>query len=165
MLASKIAIAAAFVCSTIWPSTKTTAPAHFDENVKQEMLAQINRLRAKGCKCGNKYMPPAEPIAWNDRLEKAALGHANDMQRKKFFDHKGSNGSTFGARVKKAGYDWWSVGENISWGYDSFEDTLEGWKESPGHCRNLMSRDYSEMGVAKVGAYWVQDFGRQSWKP
>lgn len=159
MLASKIAITAAFVCSAIWPSDKPTVPTLFEDSAKLDMLAQVNRLRSEGCQCGRKYMPPVGPLAWNARLEKAALAHATDMQQHNFFAHKGSNGSGIGDRVKKTGYKWYAVGENIAEGYDDFEETLLAWKKSPGHCINLMRGGFTEMGIALVDDIWVQDFG------
>jgi len=30
---------------------------------------------------------------------------------------------------------------------------------SPGHCANIMNKNFREMGVARVGDYWTQDFG------
>jgi len=38
---------------------------------------------------------------------------------------------------------------------------IEGWLKSPGHCKNIMSQKYKEMGVARVGNYWTQTFGSQ----
>jgi uncharacterized protein YkwD len=35
---------------------------------------------------------------------------------------------------------------------------IDGWLKSPGHCKNLMDKSYKEMGVAKVGTYWTQEF-------
>lgn len=161
MIIAKIAFTSALVCTTFLPANNLELP----DTTKKEMLASVNNLRTKGCKCGNKYMPPVNSLSWNDRLENAAFAHAYDMYRKDFFSHKGSNGSSISARIKRAGYDWGAAGENISWGYDSFEDTMEGWIDSPGHCRNMMSSDFTEMGAAKVGRYWVQDFGAKRWMP
>jgi uncharacterized protein YkwD len=81
------------------------------------------------------------------------------MLRNEFFAHKGSNGSNIGDRAQKAGYKWRAVGENIASGYGSFSQTLLAWKDSPGHCRNLMSGSFTEMGLAEVDDIWVQDFG------
>jgi uncharacterized protein YkwD len=43
---------------------------------------------------------------------------------------------------------------------------MEGWLASPGHCENIMSPRFSEMGIAWVvdpkstsGVYWAQVFG------
>ncbi|MBI5915545.1 MAG: CAP domain-containing protein [Bacteroidetes bacterium] len=104
-------------------------------------------------------MPPVKHLAWNNRLEKAALAHATDMQRHHFFAHKSSNGKDIGDRADRAGYRWRAVGENIALGTGSFRETMLAWKDSPGHCRNLMGAGFTEMGVAQLGDLWVQDFG------
>jgi uncharacterized protein YkwD len=135
-----------------------------EDSEKQTMLEAVNRLRAEGCQCGGRYMPPVGPVRWNAKLEKAALAHASDMERNDFFAHKGSNGSGIGDRANKAGYRWRAVGENIADGYSSFEATLLAWKASPGHCRNLMNSGFDEMGVAKLDELWVQDFGASAGK-
>lgn len=133
---------------------------HFKlDSEKQIMLDEVNRLRSKGCHCGRKYMPPVRPLRWSARLEKAALAHARDMERNDFFEHRGSDGSSIGTRADRVGYRWRAVGENIAAGYDSFQDVLLGWKDSPSHCLNLMSSSYTEMGVVSIGGLWVQDLG------
>ena len=59
-----------------------------------------------------------------------------------------------------------AVGENIAAGATSAEEVMEGWLASPGHCENIMSPRFSEMGIAWVvdpksasGVYWAQTFG------
>lgn len=125
-----------------------------------QMLNLVNQLRREGCKCGSTYMPPVEKVSWNYDLEDSALRHAADMKNNDFFDHRGSDGSDVGQRVSEAGYSWQTVGENIAWGYRDIATVFQGWRDSPGHCRNLMNGKFRHMGVARVGNYWVQDFAR-----
>jgi uncharacterized protein YkwD len=105
-------------------------------------------------------MPPVAPVSWNADLEEAALRHAYDMQDNDFFDHTGSDGSDVSDRVSDTGYTWQTVGENIAWGYRNISSVFSGWKDSPGHCRNMMNANFSQMGSARIGDYWVQDFAR-----
>jgi uncharacterized protein YkwD len=81
------------------------------------------------------------------------------MFRKRYFSHKGSDGTGTGERITNAGYNWRFYGENIAQGYSSEKEVVAGWLSSPGHCANIMSKNYKEMGAAKVGDYWTQDFG------
>jgi len=37
---------------------------------QEEFVRQVNRYRTEGCHCGTTYMPPVEPISWNDKLPK-----------------------------------------------------------------------------------------------
>lgn len=139
-------------------SDKVSAPS----SVNKTMLLQlVNDTRKKGCNCGDTYYPPVTPLSWNDNLEKAALAHSNDMYRKGYFSHTGSDGTTSGERINRAGYAWKFYGENIAHGYQTEQDVIAGWLSSPGHCKNIMHKDFTEMGIARVGNYWTQDFGRR----
>lgn len=126
---------------------------------KTVLLQLVNDARKKGCNCGNAYYGPANPLTWNDQLEKAAYDHTKDMFQKRYFSHTGSDGTSSGERIINAGYTWKWYGENIAQGYRTEKDVVAGWLSSPGHCANIMNKDFKEMGVAKLGDYWTQDFG------
>lgn len=124
------------------------------------MLDQVNALRAEGCRCPDKiYYKPAPSLTWNDKLTKAARRHAEDMAKKKYFSHMSKDGSNFTDRVSKAGYNWQTVAENIAYGYTQPEDVVLAWKQSNGHCQNMMNPNFNEMGGARQGRYWVQELG------
>lgn len=126
---------------------------------KTVLLQFVNDARKKGCNCGETYYAPAPALTWNDQLEKAAYIHSSDMYQKKYFSHTGSDGSGSGERISATGYAWIFYGENIAAGYQTEKEVISGWLGSPGHCANIMNKNYREMGVAKVGDYWTQDFG------
>jgi len=130
-----------------------------EDTFKNEMLKLVNQLRKDGCRCGRKKMRPVPPVSWNNKLEQAALNHAKDMNANRFFEHEGSNGSSISQRIAKTGYDWRAVSENIYKGNDRARGVFQTWKDSPTHCKNMMDKSYKEMGVARKGLYWVQDFG------
>ncbi len=128
---------------------------------KNKLLDLINSYRRAGCNCGGQAMPPVGDVRWNDVLAQAAQAHGDDMARKNFFNHKGSDGSDAGARIQKQGYSYATYGENIANGYPNEKAVVEGWIKSPGHCRNIMDGRFKEMGVAVSGSYWTQVFGAQ----
>ncbi|RZA00756.1 MAG: CAP domain-containing protein [Sphingobacteriaceae bacterium] len=135
-----------------------------DKKFKQEFLEIINRTRTKGCKCGNTKMPPAPPLVWNDILEDAAMTHAKDMAKRKYFSHTGKDGRSSSDRIMDAGYKFdgyqsYLAGENIAFGQESIEEVMTGWFKSEGHCKNLMNAGFKEVGVAMYNNYWVQEFG------
>ncbi len=129
-------------------------------NFQTDMLGYVNALRTKGCKCDGIQMPLVSALKWNSLLENAAKRHANDMSKNNFFDHTGSDGSTLATRATAAGYAWSALGENIAKGYTSVPNVIDGWVKSSGHCKNMMSANFTELGAANVTAYWVQDFGK-----
>ncbi len=137
------------------------APSAIGNNEFQEaFLKQVNAYRTQGCKCGGKTMPGVPPLRWNDQLAAAARRHARDMADNAHFSHRGTDNSTAAQRITKTGYQWQAVAENIAWGYESVEAVVSGWIKSKGHCANIMSADYTEMGAARQGTYWVQTFGK-----
>lgn len=129
------------------------------EKVNKELLLQlVNVARSKGAKCGSKWYPPAPPLSWNPQLEKAAVGHSSDMYSKNYFSHIAGDGSTANTRIERTGYHWMTYGENIGYGYQSEKEVVAAWLTSPGHCANIMNKDFKEMGVGRAGDYWTQDF-------
>lgn len=129
-------------------------------NLDQATLLQlVNDTRQSGCTCGSTVMPPVAAVTWNDQLATAALNHGNDMYTENYFSHTGSNGSSAGERITATGYTWKAYGENIAKGHPTEKAVIEGWLNSEGHCKNIMSPLFKEMGAARVGSYWTQEFG------
>lgn len=124
-----------------------------------EMLTAVNAVRARGAVCGSTEMPPVPPLIWDSRLEAAAERHSRDMAEHDHFAHRGTDGTDPGERVRRVGYDWRAVGENIARYQRSVDEVVEDWLASPGHCRQLLDAGYLEIGAAEHGNYWTQVFG------
>ena len=122
------------------------------------MVNLVNKVRKTGCQCGDTWYGPAPEITWNSQLETAARLHSTDMDQKKYFNHTAPDGSDGGIRISRTGYNWWTYGENIAMGYGSEQSVVNGWLQSPGHCKNIMNKSYKEMGVGRSGSYWTQVF-------
>lgn len=134
-------------------------------NVNQDtLLFLVNEVRAKGCNCGGTAMPPVQPLRWNVLLELAAAKHSKDMLENKYFSHTSPNGTTPKMRIQAAGYNYAWMGENIASGPAKELDVIKGWLGSPDHCKNMMSAQFKEMGVARAGKYWTQVFGAEASK-
>ncbi|MGB8190755.1 MAG: CAP domain-containing protein [Chitinophagaceae bacterium] len=133
-----------------------------DLNLNSGLLIQIvNDVRRKGCNCGGTNMPAVGEVTWNNQLAQAAYNHSADMLKKNYFSHTSPTGSTPGDRIKAAGYDWKAYGENIAFNYTDERTVVEGWLKSPNHCQTIMSPKFKEMGAARSGQYWTQDFGQK----
>ncbi len=124
------------------------------------ILDAANAMRAEARTCGDVHFDPAPPLVWDGRLERAARSHTADMSVHTHFDHVGTDGSTVGDRVSRAGYDWQRVGENLARTDLAAEGIVALWAESPGHCANLMQPGFTEMGSAEASGYWTQVLGR-----
>jgi uncharacterized protein YkwD len=80
-----------------------------------------------------------------------------------FFDH----GSNFGERITDVGFIWSSAGENIATGFSTPRSVVNAWMASTGHCRNILSPLYADVGTGVnpsgvrgfgSAATWTQDF-------
>ncbi len=135
--------------------------------IDEAMLALVNEARSQARMCGTNSMPAVSPLTWNCRLALAAAVHSEDMASMNFFSHTGSDGLSMVERSTAAGYEYRALGENIAAGYTTVEQVMAGWLNSPGHCRNIMSANFTEMGAARrindnsdFRTYWTQVFGR-----
>jgi uncharacterized protein YkwD len=103
-------------------------------------LKKINQVRAAH---------GARPFTYNKRLAKAAQTHSNLMARRNKMSH--NLGASLPRRTAKVGYHG-AVGENLASGYATLENVIEGWLRSPGHRATLLSKKYTEFGLAHAKA-------------
>jgi uncharacterized protein YkwD len=80
-------------------------------------------------------------------------------------EHEGSDGSTAADRVKRQGYVYLNVGENIAQGQKTVQEVMTTWMNSPRHHANIMNERFTEMGAGfvpddKGKIYWCVNFGR-----
>jgi len=137
-------------------STDAGAAAMLDE-IERAVVELTNALRAEH---------GLAPLAVDMALSQAAESHSRDMADNEVFGHRGSDGEGVGARVRAAGYDWAAVGENIAAGQDTPAEVVNAWFASPGHRANILSDDFTAIGVGFVadtdgdgyGEYWTQVF-------
>jgi uncharacterized protein YkwD len=96
------------------------------------------------------------PLRAATRLNRAGRQHVVNMARHGYFAHRWSNGDPFGTWIRRywpgSGYRSWSAGENLYWEGPSTtaRRIVRAWMNSPGHRRNLLSRDWRRVGVGAV---------------
>lgn len=107
-----------------------------------------------------------EPLAENQKLDMLATTKSRDMRDNGYFDHKSPTLGHAQDMMTAAGIRWLAAGENIAAGQRTPEEVMNGWMNSPGHRRNILSPKFTEIGVGYVeggpnGRYWTQMFLRQ----
>jgi uncharacterized protein YkwD len=83
-------------------------------------------------------------------LDAVARAHSGDMARRGFFAHESPEGDTWVERLGRAGVAGFTLaGENVGQTNQSDPNgrILEGWKASPAHRENLLSRPMNATGV------------------
>ena len=91
-----------------------------------------------------------KPLKLNPELTEAAKGHSRDLAKWDRISHYGSDGSNPWDRVKRSGYKARLAAENVGTGQIDFNEVMRGWKDSPGHNKNLLLNDADHMGIALV---------------
>jgi uncharacterized protein YkwD len=132
------------------PVARTSRPA-----LQRAVVCLVNQQRSR------RHLPR---LRENQRLNRSAQGWTNEMVGHHFFSH----GSNFSGRITAVGFDWQMVGENIAAGFRTPAAVVRGWMGSPGHCRNILTPSFLDLGVgvSRHGVpgsggpgTWTQDFG------
>lgn len=131
------------------------------------VLTLINEQRTQEQTCGSESYGPVDELTWNALLTSAAQEHSDNMANYDFFSHTGLDESTVSTRVTAQGYTWSSVAENIAAGQTTAQSVVDAWMVSDGHCKNIMSENVTEMGLAcsensnvTYTYYWTQVFAK-----
>ena len=134
---------------------------------RAELLTAVNSARKVARTCGTTSYPAVPPLTVNTQLNTAAQGHAANMAAKNFFSHTGLDGKSPFDRMTAAGYKYSYAGENIAAGNATVAATMTQWLNSPGHCANIMSKNFTQIGFGYDNSststykhYWVQNFGK-----
>lgn len=94
------------------------------------------------------------------RLTKAANIRAKEISKK--FDHTRPDGRDCFSVINDVSLSYSSCGENIAYGYADPNSVFNGWMNSQGHRANILSADYSYIGVGceyiNGTYYWSQMF-------
>lgn len=102
------------------------------------------------------------PVRPNSKLRRMAEGHALVMAKTGKVQHAIGFGDSFAKRLHASGYDALIAGENIAGGFDTIEEAMQGWKDSPGHRKNMLKPTINEIGIGvannpttRLKTYWA----------
>jgi uncharacterized protein YkwD len=164
-MARSLALSAGLMAIALTASA-APPPAPADQ-IEAQVFEAANGLRAEN------GLPVLEP---NATLAAEARDFAEYLARTGQFSHT-ADGRNPGDRARAAGYDYCELAENIAYeeddsGFGPERLThlfMNGWENSPGHRRNLLSSDVTQTGVGVARAQGrgsvqkhlaVQVFGR-----
>lgn len=141
----------------IYPGNKVTVPLYTaTKSVEAEVVRLCNVERAKN---------GLRPLTANWQLARVARYKSADMRDKNYFSHTSPTyGSPFDM-MKSFNVQYSSAGENIAAGQTTAQAVVTSWMNSPGHRQNILSADFTQIGVgyATGGSYryyWTQMFIR-----
>ena len=122
---------------------------------RSRMSTRINEVRAAN---------GVGPVGMCPRLDQVAQDYAQLMADTGHYGHTGPGGESPWDRMRAGGYDYRAAAENIAWGYPTADRVQEGWEGSPGHFKNMVSPNVSDVGLGAAESssgrwYWVQVYG------
>ena len=120
----------------------------------------MSQLEQAACKLINEQRAKngLKPLTISEELSVKARVKSTDMLENNYFSH---NSPTYGspfALMKALGIEYRSAAENIAMGYRTAEAVVNAWMNSPSHRANILSSNYTSMGIGHVDGYWTQWF-------
>jgi len=150
--------------TTVTPTTTMAALDPTKVSAKAwEHFVLINALRSSGYTCpgGVTFPPNTKPLRFDCNLWKASHLHSKDMADKEYLSHYSLDGRSPWRRARDQNTT--ANAENIGAGHGLARGTLELFRDSEAHCKNMMNPLYevAAVGYAAGGYYrhyWTQMF-------
>lgn len=130
--------------------------------VNQERTNYNKKLAAAGYQ-------PIPMLRKNEKLEKVAEYHANNMANYGFYSHTDPQGNGVAERLQLLvakgvipPINWRAIGENIDKDDMTPESVMRSWMGSPGHAKNILRSNFTDVGIAVdwPTKHWVQVFAQ-----
>ena len=110
------------------------------------------------------------PLSISNELNTAATSKGNDMFGKDYWAHVSPTGTTPWVFINSAGYEYIYAGENLARNFNTAEEVVEAWMNSPAHRANILKSEYNDIGLAVINGKLngedttlvVQEFGTPS---
>jgi len=148
----RFALALAVLAAAAFLAESALATSRSERNLgamNHQVLAAVNRFRvAHGLVA----------LRESAGLDRSARQHSLEMGRLGYFDHSSADGTVFWRRIQHyypaRGHSYWSVGENLAWRAPSLSaaGAMQLWIGSPPHLKNLLSRQWRQIGISAVSA-------------
>lgn len=126
-----------FAQTAQYPSIECASP----ENTPftSEMFKLTNQERQQNGK---------KTLGWSPKLCESAKLKAQDMINNNYFEHVSPSGVAPWYWIKKVGYTYTFVGENLALNYYTAPSANKALMESKGHRENILNENFTQMGVA-----------------
>lgn len=103
---------------------------------------------------GDRAQEGLHGLAVSPTLTQAAQLKANHMAAHSYFAHNSPDGKSPWYFLNAAGYVFSYAGENLAVFFGDSEDVARAWMESPAHRANILSSNFTEIGIATAqGVY------------
>lgn len=118
---------------------------------EEQVVTLVNKERAKA---------GLNKLEMDTKLQTAAAKRAKEL--KTLFSHSRPDGSLCFTALGEYNISYMAAGENIAMGQTTPEAVMNSWMNSPGHKANILSGNFTKIGVGcyqyNGRLYWVQLF-------
>ena len=122
-----------------------------DTGLRSEALEAYNQVNEQRAEAG------LDNLKWDQNLETVCSVRAKECSES--FSHTRPNGKP-----------WYTVnskiqgGENLAFGFDAAEDTVNAWMNSPTHRDNILYDEFTKVAISIYQdddgtCYWAQEYG------
>lgn len=110
------------------------------------------------------------PLSMSDQLSGAATQKAQDMFGQNYWAHISPTGTTPWKFITSSGYEYLYAGENLARNFNTSEEVVNAWMNSPSHRANILKPEYKDIGLAILNGKLngedttlvVQEFGAKT---
>jgi uncharacterized YkwD family protein len=102
-------------------------------------------------------------LTLDSAISNIARMKSKDMATNNYFAHQSPTYGSAGDMLTEYGIKWSAWGENIASGQKTPQEVVTAWMNSPGHKANIMSTNFTKLGVGYAlnlngTPYWTQMF-------
>jgi Uncharacterized protein with SCP/PR1 domains len=131
------------------PQISSKSQTAVDNGEDKEIFDMTNVLRLRFQR---------QALIWDAKAHRAAYLHSREMKLKNYFSHDSKWSGDLKARLETQGIQFQYAGENIAARYTDAAAVTMGWLNSPDHRSNMLSPDFTQLGVGSFENDYTQDF-------
>lgn len=147
------------------PATQTTAPSTAATTPSNTVSSSNLSYEQKVAELVNIERQKAglSALTFDQSVSNVARTKSKDMAANNYFAHQSPTYGSAGDMLTRFGIKWSAWGENIASGQKTPEAVVTAWMNSPGHRANILSTNFSKIGVGYAvnsngTPYWTQIF-------
>ena len=123
---------------------------------ERQVVELVNAERAKN---------GLSSLTLDSSVSNVARAKSKDMATNNYFSHTSPTYGGAGSMLSQFGIKYTAYGENIASGQKTPQEVVTAWMNSSGHRANILSSDFTKIGVGYAAnssgkAYWTQMFIR-----
>lgn len=119
-------------------------------STSQLSISLLNRTSIVELTNDSRRSERLQTLKYSKKLNEAAQKKAEDMLKNQYFDHVSPTGKKAWDFMNETRYPYLYAGENLAINFNSPEAVTAGWMASPTHRANILSADYTEIGIGSA---------------